>query len=367
MKKFIKILLCTLCLCLPFSGCNGEDHIDMGTSNPSSDNADQTQTEGETDAATTGGDVAKQPWVKSMVNGVSVRQVSIDIAGDGEAIEIVQLSDVHFNAINDKDRAENHELVMNSYNDKTLWLKDAASLGNLQRCLDYAKNADQIVVTGDTISYLSHGNLELVKKYIFDPYPNALVCVGNHDAIRCWDGKADESATLAERLKLLQDYWGHDIYYTSKVIDERVMVIQLENAARGGIGAFWESQLEPFMRDLGIAREKGYSVLLFYHIPLATGNVKNYSTRSLSSGGATVNFYTGSFINAHSAGVDGEMYNLIVNNGDIIKGAFCGHQHADYYTEFKAKTADGAEVYIPQYVLTALPYDQGHVIKIVLK
>ncbi|MBQ9112712.1 MAG: metallophosphoesterase [Clostridia bacterium] len=365
MRRYVKIILLILSLCFLFSGCDEGSPIDTSSVSDSiSETLEQTggkETDKQTDT--------EAPWKTVKVNGVSVREITIDIAGDGEAIEVVQISDVHFNAINDRDREENNELVMNSYNDKTLWLKDGASATNLQRCLAYAKDADQIVLTGDNISYLSYGNLELMKKYVFDPYPDVLACIGNHDPLRCWNAKVDESATLEERLQILQDNWIHDIYYTSKVIDERVMVIQLENASRFDYGlAFWESQVEPFSNDLALAREKGYAVLLYYHVPLNTGDARYYATRPLSSGGSVMNYYsTNSFVGSFSTGVDKEIYDLIINNGDIIKGAFCGHIHADYYTEIKATGADGSTVYIPQYIINAMPYDSGHVMKVTLK
>ena len=46
-----------------------------------------------------------------------------------------------------------------------------------------------------------------------------------------------------------------------------------------------------------------------------------------------------------------QVYELITNSPDVIKGYFCGHNHGDAYTEIKAKTPEGKPAYIPQYVL----------------
>ena len=59
--------------------------------------------------------------------------------------------------------------------------------------------------------------------------------------------------------------------------------------------------------------------------------------------------------------VSKKMYELITSNADVIKAVFCGHMRSDYYTEIKAKNADGTDNVIPQYVLTATHFDQGHV------
>ena len=56
-----------------------------------------------------------------------------------------------------------------------------------------------------------------------------------------------------------------------------------------------------------------------------------------------------------------------VNNGDIIKGTFCGHKHTWYYTEILAKTASGEATVIPQVVIAGTPYDGGHALKIIVK
>lgn len=367
MKKILNAFIIVTAMLMLLSGCTGGNIIEETADNSVLQSIADTIKE---DTMKEQINTKKEPWIIKNVGGVSVREVSIDIAGDGEAIEIVQLSDIHFNAINDQDREENNELVMGSYNDEKLWLKDGASLGNLQRCLNYAKDADQIVITGDLISYLSYGNLELVKKHIFDPYPNIMACLGNHDPLRSWKGSVNEKATLDDRLKILEDNWIHDIYYSSKVIDERVMVIQMDNGLKAEYGvseAFWDRQIEPLKNDLATAREKGYTVLLFYHIPISTGNVKYFSTQPIGNRGSVANFYTGNIVGKYSTGASKTIYDMIVSNGDIIKGTFCGHMHADYYTEITATGADGGEYIIPQYILTALPYDSGHALKITLK
>ena len=297
-------------------------------------------------------------------NGVVVRNLHLSSRKGGDPLTVLQLSDIHFNFINDQDRAENHELVIGSY-ENLKFLRDGKQLTNLENCLKYAADADQLMVTGDTLSYLSYGNIQAMYTYVWDKYPEAIITMGNHDPLRSWNGAADESATLEERLKCLEEHWKHDIYYSSKILDERVMLIQMDN---GTTGEFWEHQIEPFQKDLLLAREKGYTVLLFYHVPLSTGNVADFNKPALMVGDsntATWNFYTKGIGNL-STGASKTVYDLIVNNADIIAGAFCGHKHSDFYTEIKAKTAAGEDAIIPQYVLMGLFYGKGHVLKITI-
>ncbi len=297
--------------------------------------------------------------------GVVVRTLTVNTKKGGDPLTILQITDLHFNYCNQQDLDEANPVILSTLENRT-WLKNGKSVDNTVRCLKYAKTADQLVVTGDILDYLSHGTMELTKKYIFDPYPNVLACLGNHEPVRQMQGKVEDPTSLESRMDILREIWPHDIYYASRVLDERVMLIQLDN---GATGEFWESQIEPFQKDLALAREKGYTVLLFYHIPLSTGNVADYNNVALMVGdknNASWNFYTKGIGNL-STGASKTIYDLIVNNADIIAGAFCGHKHSDFYTEIQAKSADGADAIIPQYVLMGVPYGKGHVLQITVK
>lgn len=352
-----------ICLCLTVCGCV-RDGGDMENKN--------TDIEGGTTAATT----AKEPeqmetpeskyknyWkYETLSSGLMVRHVTIKTEKRGDPIEIVQLTDLHFNYCDEQDLAEADPVLMSTLENRK-WLANAKSLPNAQRALEYAKDADQLVITGDVLDYLSHGTLSLTKTYIFDAFPDAMVTLGNHEPVRQMQGTVAENTTLESRLAILQENWNHDVYYSSKVLGEKVMLIQMDN---GSTGEFQKSQVEPLRQDLATAREKGYTVLLFYHIPLATGNPADYNATAIVVGdknGSVRNLYTKGVGN-HSTGASREVYQLITNNADIIAGAFCGHTHNDFYTEIKAKTASGEATVIPQYILIGAPYGKGHALRI---
>jgi hypothetical protein len=117
------------------------------------------------------------------------------------------------------------------------------------------------------------------------------------------------------------------------------MVIQLDN----GFGRFCNEQIPQLQADIAKAREKGYVVLLFYHVPLNTNGV------------------------AQGDEATRKVYELITNNADVIKGAFCGHEHVNRYEEIKAKTASGQATTIPQYTLEPVASYQGVLLKITVK
>lgn len=344
------------------SGCAGGD-VTVGTDESVVESVSETLDKGtESDRASSNQDYPKNMWIMKTEKGVSVRHVTIDVDGDIEPIEIVQITDMHISYVNEQDLAD--PVIKSTYENRS-WGKNGGFMSNAIKCLEYAKNTDQIVLTGDIYDYLTEETAKQVKEKIFDKYSNIMAVVGNHEPVRQVQGKVTENTTLEQRLDILQRMWANDIYYSSKVIGDKVMLIQMDN---GSAGVFLDSQIPLLRADLMKARENGYAVLLFYHIPLSTGNSKYYSTKAITVGDAGntfANFYSIG-INASSSGASGEIYNLIINNGDIIKGCFCGHKHCDYYTEIDAKTADGTATVIPQYILIGAAYGPN-VLKVTVK
>ncbi|MBQ9086445.1 MAG: metallophosphoesterase [Clostridia bacterium] len=370
MKILFKCLLMVLCMSFLLTGCSTNDPTGMESD---SESLIESVVESVTETQTSSSQTSKYAnyWkYKVDKSGVVVREITIDSGKGGEALEIVQLTDVHINYCTSEDL---QDPVLKSTYENRKWLANFSVKNNLQRCLEYAKTADQIVITGDILDYLSKGTLAKTKEYIFDPYPTVMACLGNHEPVKKCQGKVAENTSITTRMKELEENWIHDIYYQSKVLDDKAMVIVMDNGSQvdvvGQQGVFWDSQVELLRADLAKARANGYVVLLFYHVPISTSSLKYDSVQSTYIGdknNSEFNFFTYG-VGYSSTGASKEVYELIVNNGDIIKGAFCGHLHSDFYTEIAAKTPDGGRTVIPQYVLCGVPYNQGHALKITIK
>ena len=317
-------------------------------------------------------------WKYKMVGELATREVTIDTGRANETV-VVHLSDLHYKDCNEND-LKNPVLASTFKERKSFGTK--YTIPNARAAMDYADtlSPDQIVVTGDAIDYLSEGSLELLKKEVWDRYRDSdgkvrkvLITMGNHDPLRQMQGLVEDTTSLESRIKYLEKCWEHNIYYTSRILNDSVMVIQMDNSTRADAGneGFWDCQVEPFEKDLKLAREKGYTVLLFYHIPLSTGNPEDVSVSASMIGymkGAVDNFYNGNIIvGAHCSEASKKIYRMIVTNADIIRGAFCGHTHNDFYTEIAATTPSGESAVIPQYVLLAMPHHKGHLIKITVR
>ncbi len=303
-------------------------------------------------------------WMyRDAVTGVLVREACFDTGRGGKPVEIVQLTDIHFNKLSVADMRE-HNLSVISTANKRLLCAHGASIHRLHPCLDFAAGCDRLVVTGDTLDYMTHGALAMLKEYIWKPFPDALVALGNHDASRVMGlpGTVDDPTSLADRYAFLQTHWKHDILYTACTLADKVTVVQLDNSR----DCFWDSQVPRLTADVADARANGRIVLLFMHSPLCSRNPVENPIKSFgASTHDEVELYRGG-VGYAAQGATKAVYDLITHNADVIKGVFCGHQHSNIYSEIFAQTSDGQSAMIPQYVLNGT-YSAPYALKITVK
>lgn len=369
-KRFVSILLCALLVVL-LSSCannsNSQNNLDVGEDNQTEVN---NQTEITTDPETAykkSLELLGNPMVTSVSgtskksthiykideSGVNVRFILIEGIKSGKQVNILHATDFHFNKLNDKDIAENNPCVAATKKVRSAY-SDESTLANTQKVLAYADKFDAVAITGDNIDYLTWGSLEMLKEHIFEPLgEKVIMALGGHDTTRLMEtGSPADPTTLQSRYDIIASYYPHDIYYSSKILENRVMLIQMDNGTR----AYTEEQLNKFKADIEKARKENLVILLFQHEPMATGNTKDSALRSISGAGKH-NFYREAKVGSkHVAdGVSEVIYKLITENADIIKGLFCGHIHDDFYTEIKAsyiKDGKKVETTIPQIVLS---------------
>ena len=306
----------------------------------------------------------KNPWKTGIaVKGkdgkeISLREVTIDIPGNGTPIEIFQISDVHFNAFYENEAA----FVGDSYKAWGSAFGDNADIITaFKRCMNYAAGADRVILTGDLVNFYSRANYDTVEKYVFRAAENinaalsgkVIPTAGNHECTYSDRSSLTQFDLNYTELKALYSKYGFDLDYTSQVIDGRVMVVVLDNASRYDAGGdrYSQAQVDNLTRDIAIARENGYTMLLFGHIPMPTKNT--------DGNGYFRNYDPDAYTDSHPTAK--AFYELVTNNADVIRGIFTGHFHEDNYVEIVAKTADGKPAYIPQYVLANMRRLDGKV------
>lgn len=299
-------------------------------------------------------------------NGLMVRETVVDSGrNDNTVVEIVQLSDLHINYMNEKDW-QDEELIYTCQ--CRVWNANGACVPVVKKAMEYAKRYDQTIVTGDTLDYLSNGAIELMQKCIWDVDPEALIALGGHDQEKQMETKLPEKTPLEERRDILRKVWKHDISYTSKLIKDKVLAIVMDN----GNHQYYEEQVYKLEQDIKLAREKNYVVLVFQHEPICTGYPEDSKKKAFR-------VYDGEYRNFYDACIGYDLsedtpstrvYRLLTENADVIRALFCGHYHGAFYSEVKGTYIDAQGMKqlrnIPQPVLTPSAYDDyaGHIMKI---
>lgn len=312
--------------------------------------------------------------VYSAENGVRVRDIEID-CGIDTPVRIGFVTDLHFNYCNEKDIAEADPVLMSTIEHRK-WLANAASVPNARHSLKILESTDQIVIGGDVLDYLSEGTMEIMDREVWGKYPNVLVAVGGHELARKMQGTVEETTTYKERLEMIKKYWKHDIYYVSRLLKGRVMVAVMLNDK----ASFNGHQKERLQEDINRARKNGYPILLFFHEPIRTRNPSERDftcDRAITVGDPSpfpMNYCDGTYLgypclagNEMSDRTTKEVFALITENADVVRGVFAGHQHNDCYTEIIGKLPDGSETVIPQFIFIGTPYEKGNSALITVK
>lgn len=301
-------------------------------------------------------------------NGLLFWDVTLDL-GIGKEILIGHLSDIHYNYCNHRDFDEEDPVLMSTLEHRR-WLAGGASVPKARRCLECLDEADQIILNGDTLDYLSQGAMELMQREIWDKYPGIIATVGGHEFARKMQGTVPETMIREERVAMVRQFWKHDIDYVSKLIGSKVLVVGLCN----DLARFNEDQYRKLAVEISLAREKGWVVLLFAHEPIVTGDpahklvtVKD-AIQVGDPSGFPDNYCDGGYAGGHSSDeATMAMYRLITGSADVIKGFFAGHLHSDLYLEIAAKLPDGTPTVIPQYIRNTTVFQNGHLMRILIR
>ena len=299
-------------------------------------------------------------------SGMKVREIHIKGGANSAASETTLgvITDTHINVVDPE--LDKYDPEVQYTNQTRTWCKNGATISNLEKAVGHASMYDGMIITGDIIDYLALGSLETVKRIAFDPYPDELYVLGGHDTTKNMETGFGDKLSLETRQEILRNYWPHDILYTSKVVNNNVMCIQIDN----GQSRYWQEQVAKLEADIQTARDNGYIILLFQHEPVKAGDAADGAVSAYDDANQTYDFWQGGNIlksNSNPDSATQQIYDLITANGDIIRGVFCGHIHYTYTSGIKAKTADGADVTIPIYINRSNAYDSsGFVTKIVV-
>ncbi len=329
-------------------------------------------------------------------NGVAVLEIAVASQKPATPpVEIIAWGDNHFKTANAED-AKNVN-IMFAMKRRGSANPIAKAVQSVQTELEFASLFDQAMVLGDNVDFFTYGGLELWKRLVTDADPGLLAAVGFHDYVTYTiNGRPEAEFDRKAAREFINRFYANDTVYASKVLGDKVMLIQLDNSRNGRY--YWEDKIhERLAADLAAARKNGWILLLFQHEPLylntyprnAEGKydieadkelctrkgmvLLGANTEKVMNYAPSAGFFDGSENRAFSQ-VKGTqaVYRLITENGDLIRGIYHGHVHANYATRIRA-TAPGPEgkpvpAEIPQYsVMGSVFLDNGFVLRLKVK
>lgn len=346
-----------------------------------------------------------------------LRSITVDTGMNVEETDLLFVTDTHVTYSNEKDINTRYYNAMayyksrayygSSFNSRKAYAKSSINSANL------ASLFDKVVLGGDMADYVSDGNFQATKRIWSDrnvTNGNSLrgtisMTPGNHEFSQS-SATAEEKLTNAELHDIHNGYMtsnsyiDYDIVYKADGKTPNYMTITLDNS----LVTYYEEQIAPLTEYLAYARENNIPVILFQHVPNATGNEAdadywytapehlryaiggrtpdaalykkwqawlaenpdatdsqkstysdtlyaagtNADGEAYPKGWQWTNMYNGTGHtgwNAYNEDAQGTatqiVYNLITSNYDIIKAVFCGHHHTNYTTGIVATDADG--------------------------
>ncbi len=292
--------------------------------------------------------------------GQTVCEITLDCGFGGEPTVIGMTTDIHFNLCTKED-AEDPETA---YTEQCrLWLANGKSVPQAINALDAMSYCDAGVVTGDILDYISLGAIDLTKRLIINKYPDYLLAPGGHDITKQMQTKLPDQLPLEERLNILKAFWPHDLHYASRVINDKVIIVALDN----GQSKYLDGQAEKLAADIKKAREEGKVVLIFQHEPIAVNDPDDcvrYPVILASGAHKSICVERDAAINDSDKcdDVTRRVYRMIIENADVVRGVFAGHWHSQFYCEIKGSYEKGGEkipAAIPQHIIYGNPYYQG--------
>lgn len=300
--------------------------------------------------------------------GQYIIEMEIDSGLGGEAVEIDQITDVHFNYVSISDEGDCEAMATRK---KRKWLSEGESVKSAINAMDVACYADQTVVTGDTLDYLSNGCIMLTRDHILERDPDVMMALGGHELTKQMQTGLPDMLPLEERLAMLKEFWPHDMHYYSRTVKDKVICVCIDNSR----ARFLDIQIEKFAADIQKARSENKIILIFMHEPISPRDGKGAIPTLWYSSGADTEYDFNKNGTVGAGKMDdatAEVYRLITQNADVIKGIFCGHMHSMFYNEVRATYSDEDGIHdavIPQLISPGNAYlnHAGRVVRIIVK
>ncbi len=176
-------------------------------------------------------------------------------------LRLLHLSDSHLCLADERDDERKRQLALSRAAEFEKIPGETLRL--LEEAVEYGrKHCDLIVHTGDFIDFVSHPNLELLRKHFRGP--DSLLAVGNHE-FSLYVGEAwEDEAYKKQSFDRVQQCVGNSIDFASRVVNG-VNLVAVDNSYY----LFAERHLEMLKREAA----KNLPILLLVHNPLHTDDL----------------------------------------------------------------------------------------------
>lgn len=233
-------------------------------------------------------------------------------------VRILHLTDPHISIADEQDV----EWCMQRAADRrNVFFKEAEfpqrdPIGYLEEAMEYSKNFDCTVITGDIMDHAFHGTCAVTRKLLAGK--DYLFCAGNHEYLK-YVAPKEFSKDIPSVLQEVQACFRGNMDFESRIVGG-VNVIAANNGT-----VLWKKDLLPLL-EAEVA--KGLPILLFCHCPLNDRmRSLEYDREKFLKSGVTEEEI------AASVGI----INYIAEQ-PLIKATFAGHYHFNTTESINGKT-----------------------------
>lgn len=237
-------------------------------------------------------------------------------------VRILHLTDAHIALADDsdgdamKEKAAARRAVF--FKEANAPMRDA--VGFLEEAVEYSKEFDYTVITGDLMDRISNANVETVRRRLKDL--DYICCLGNHEFCNV---NGDIREGREEAFELLKTVYRGNLVLDSHIVGG-VNLVAANNSAY-----YWtEEQFEMLKQEVA----KGYPILLFTHSPLENG--VRLIDKKPEGRAETIRKIIEKDTGAHVLPTTAKVVDYIATE-PLIKATFGGHFHGNFVRDFGDK------------------------------
>ena len=230
-------------------------------------------------------------------------------------IRILHLTDVHLSL---SDERNNEDMIPYSAKRRDVFFREANfperdPVGYLKEAMEYAKEFDCTVITGDLVDFNTYKNYDIAKEILAGK--DYMFCAGNHE----FTPKPGNDSMELKRgsWDYVQSHFRGNMHIESRIVGG-VNIITADNGYR-----IWtKEQLDVVKREV----PRGLPIIVFCHVPIANDMLTLEDKENARKLGYTEEEIAESVATA-----------TYLKDEPTVKAFFAGHGHHNHYWDFYGK------------------------------